>query len=377
MVMDGWTPIYGGGQAHIWEVSKRLVKNHGCKVDILTRKLKDENKKKFVKKEFYYDNKLKIIRVGPTTKFWNLFGRVLSLFSMIKPLVKNNYDIIHAHAYLSAFPTKIAKVWSKKPLVFTIHGTGLDVISDMNKNRFTSFVKTFFEKFILFKLKYDQEISVDSSVLKYKNRNKNLLIIPNGVDVKSYDKIIVSKSKKFKIIFVGRIHPQKGLEYLIKAMPKIISKNPLVEVHIIGTGELEKELKELSKQLNVEKNVFFRGKIFSDALIKEYKSSHLFVLPSLYEGQPLTLLEAWAAKLPVVVTNVGGNKDFVVNEQNGYIIKVKDIDLLAATINKAIRNENLKKIGEEGYRIVNEKYDWDRITERIFLVYKNIIKSKN
>ncbi|MBU1850034.1 MAG: glycosyltransferase family 4 protein, partial [Nanoarchaeota archaeon] len=140
---------------------------------------------------------------------------------------------------------------------------------------------------------------------------------------------------------------------------------------------LEKELKELSKQLNVEKNVFFRGKIFSDALIKEYKSSHLFVLPSLYEGQPLTLLEAWAAKLPVVVTNVGGNKDFVVNEQNGYIIKVKDIDLLAATINKAIRNENLKKIGEEGYRIVNEKYDWDRITERIFLVYKNIIKSKN
>ena len=134
-------------------------------------------------------------------------------------------------------------------------------------------------------------------------------------------------------------------------------------------------MKKLSSDLGLNDFVNFRGKIYGDDLIKEYKSSHLFILPSLYEGQPLTLLEAWGAKLPVLVTDVGGNKDFV-NEENGVLVNSKDVNGLSKELLKLVNKDRnaLKQMGLSGYQMVKENYTWDKVAKKTWRVYDDVVR---
>jgi len=377
MLIDSWKPIWGGGQAHVWELGKRLVQNHGCLVDLLVMNIKGNNDKKVEK---YFNNKLRIFKIGKVSNF-NFISRLGWCCGVIKAIKKinkkRNYDVIHAHANLAGLPAKIAGRMIGVPVIYTVHGCGLEAIKDMYGSGLRSYFLYKVENFLQTKIKYDCEITVDRSFLKYRNRNKNIKVIPNGVDIEKFDRVKIKKSKKFKIIFVGRLHPQKGLTYLLDALDLVKDKLKNVEVHIIGDGELKEELKAKSKKLGLDGVVKFRGKIYGDELIKEYKSSHLFVLPSLYEGQPLTLLEAWAAKLPVIVTDVGGNRDFVVEGENGHILPPKDINKLAKTLLNTINDKSFKKLGGGGYRMIKEKNDWRYVTKNTSEVYCSITSKLN
>ncbi|MBT3297522.1 glycosyltransferase family 4 protein [archaeon] len=373
MIIDSWKPFWAGGQIHVWELCQGLVKNHDCKIDLFVMNLKGNNGGQ---KETYFNDKLNIYYVGKVAEF-NFLPRIKWCYDLIKFVKKKNkkekYDIIHSHANLAGFPGKILNKKLGLPITYTVHGCGLEVIKEMYGNNIKSKILYFLENFLQTKIKYDLEITVDKSFLKYNNFNKKIEVIPNGVDIKKFDSIESNKSDKFKIIFVGRLHPQKGLTYLLDALELIKTELKNVEVHIIGGGELERILKEKTEKLGLSDIVRFRGKIYGDNLIKEYKSSNLFVLPSLYEGQPLTLLEAWGAKLPVLVTDVGGNKDFVIEEKNGYIVNPKDINGLAQTLLKAIKNLTLSQFGEEGYYLVKNNYTWDDMVEKTKSMYENIL----
>jgi len=382
MLIEAWKPIWAGGQVHVWELCKRLVNDYNCEVDLFVMDLKDNcpDKKKndcnYPKQESHFNNKLNIFRIGKQCQPY--FSHRLKWCWRVIKLIKNKhkkkkYDLIHAHANLPGLPGKILSKKLNIPLVYTVHGCGLKAITDMYGKSLKSKILYFTENILQTKIRYNSEITVDSSFLKYKNINNNIQVIPNGVDIEKYDEVKAKKSDKFKIIFVGRIHPQKGLTYLLDALNIIKNGNPLnlknVEVHIIGSGELERRLKQKSQVLGLNEIIKFRGKIYGEELIREYKSAHLFVLPSLYEGQPLTLLEAWAAKLPVIVTDVGGNKDFIITDENGYIIPAKNVKELAQTLLKVINNKNLKNMGEKGYKLVKENYTWDKMVEKVFDVY--------
>ncbi|OYT40916.1 MAG: hypothetical protein B6U86_03395 [Candidatus Altiarchaeales archaeon ex4484_43] len=367
MLIDVWTPVYGGGKAHVWELSKNLVERHNCVVDIYTRKLLDDSGVVYDKDESYFNGRLNVYRVGYAAKYSSLMGRFL--YALLTPFrLKKRYDLIHAHAYYAAYPAKIIQFLTKKPLIFTVHGVALEARGEMDSG-ITSSLKSFMENATLFKLRYDCEISVDSSIRDYKNVNKKIEVIPNGVDVAKFDEVITEKTDKFKILYVGRLHPQKGLKYLIKAAEKVIEKNPGVEFHLIGSGPLEQELRSEVRETGLSRYFRFRGKIFNNQLIKEYKSSRLFVLPSIYEGQPLTLLEAWAAKLPVVATDVGGNKDFIREGVNGYLVEPRNPGKLAEAIIKAIGNKKLDEIGLNGYALVKESYTWVDVAEKTYKLY--------
>ncbi len=376
MLIEAWKPIWGGGQAHVWELANALVKNHECKVDIFVMDIKGSDEKKY---QEYFNGKLRIFRVGNKTRF-NFIDRINWCYK-IKKLIqlehkKETYNLIHAHANLPGWPAKKIGKKLNLPIVYTVHGCGVKSIKDMYKNPIISTVLYWFENYLQTKIKYDYEITVDKSFLEYKNKNKQLSIIPNGASVEKFDKIKSSKSKNFKIIFVGRLHPQKGLSYLIKATNLIRKELGNSEIHLVGGGPEEKELKELTSKLKLHNIIKFRGKIYGDDLVKEYKSANLFVLPSLYEGQPLTLLEAWGAKLPVIVTNVGGNEDFIEEGKNGYMIDAKNIKTLSETLIKAKKNKNLAKMGLEGYKLVKEKYSWNQTAKKTFKIYNKVLKNE-
>ncbi len=379
MLIEAWKPVWAGGQVHVWELCNGLVKDYGCEVDLFVMNLPPKEKEQgFQNKESYLNGKFNVFRVGEKNSPFLIprmkWGRKVIRFILDKNKEKR-YDLIHAHANFPGFPAKIISRKLKIPIVYTVHGCGLQSIKDMYGKGIKSSILSWSERFLQTKIKYDTEITVDSSFLKYKNVNKNIVVIPNGADIERFNQVKVDKSKGFKGIFVGRLHPQKGLTYLLDALAIIKEKfeEKGVEVHLIGSGELEEELKEKSSALGLKEIVKFRGKIYGEEVIKEFKSSHLFILPSLYEGQPLTMLEAWAAKLPVLVTDVGGNKDFVVEGENGYLVPAKDVKRLADTLLKAIRNKELSKMGERGYELVKNNYTWDKMVEKTFEVYQKVL----
>ena len=110
-------------------------------------------------------------------------------------------------------------------------------------------------------------------------------------------------------------------------------------------------------------------------LIREFKSSHLFILPSLAEGQPITLLEAWAAGLPVVVTKVG-SLAYYVKSQNGYLVPPADSQKMAETILKAMENKGLQQMGEHGFWLVKKRYTWFKTAQKYFSVYQKVLSLK-
>ncbi len=372
MLIDVWTPVYGGGKAHVWELSKKLVENHSCTVDIYTRKLTDDSGKIYDKDESYLDGRLNVYRLGIPTKYNSILGRLLYII-LTSLQLRRNYDLYHAHAYYAAYPAKIIRFFKKKPLFFTVHGVALEARQEMDSG-IISRIKSFMEGAILFKMRYDCEISVDSSIKKYRNVNKRIEIIPNGVDVNKFDRFKTRKADKFKILYVGRLHHQKGLKYLIHGAEKIVEVNPEVEFHLIGSGQIDEELREDVEERGLTKYFKFRGEIFNEDLIQEYKSSHLFVLPSIYEGQPLTLLEAWAAKLPVIVTDVGGNRDFIKEGVNGFLVEPRRPYKLSEKIISAMKNRELDKVGVEGYNVVKKNYSWDKVAEKTHNLYTKFLK---
>lgn len=314
VLIDAWFPFIGGAQVQIKNLKRILEKDYNCQFFILH---------------------------APSA---NIFVRFLWSFWVIPQAIylnsKHDFDLIHAHAYWPGIPGNFLSKILKIPVIFTIHGSNL---LDLGVKS----LRGFLEKIILTKVKYDQVISVSSNFLKYKNVNKdNISVIPNGVDVKLFDKVKAKKDRPFKVLFVGRKDPVKGLVYLKQAMVQVRKELPGVQLKVI-TSKVE----------------------YSD-LIKEYKSSHVFVLPSLSEGQPLTLLEAWAAKLPVVVTNVGDNPKMVKNGFNGYLVKPKDSLALTKAVIKLLENKKRSLIGEEGYQLVKDKYSWQKCAQQTYKLYR-------
>ena len=327
VLIDTWYPFIGGGQIH---------------VEKLTNKLSTECN-------------FTIYHAGSISLLSRLVWSFSVIWKVIKDHKKKHFDLIHAHAFLAGFPGKILSTILDVPVVYTVHGShSLDLFklakTHPKLNIKPPTWKYYLEKVLLTKIHYSQIISVSSNFLDYKNVNKSITVIPNGVDIKEFNKILIKKRKQFSIIFVGKDNQIKGLSYLTKAMTKVKKSFPDIKlIKILGN------IKEREK------------------LIKAYKSSHLFVLPSLAEGQPISLLEAWAAKLPVIVTDVGDNSNYIKEGVNGYLVPPADEKALEKTLFKAIKNPRLEELGKAGYNLVKKKYTWEISAEKTLKVYKEVL----
>jgi len=319
ILIDAWLPFVGGAQIQIQNLKRILEENYDCKYYILH---------------------------SPSA---NILIRFLWFFWVIPQAIflnlKNNFDIIHAHAYWPGIPAKVLSFLLRIPVVFTVHGSNLLDLKAKSP-------RALLEKFILTRIKYDRVISVASNFLNYQNVNKEIKVIPNGVAIEEFDQIKVKKPKDFQILFVGREDPVKGLKYLKEAFKIVEKEFPQTKLKIISQGWDRIEL------------------------IKEYKKSHLFVLPSLSEGQPLTLLEAWASKLPVVVTKVGDNPLMVKNGVNGFLVEPKNVQSLADKIIKVLKDNKRELMGEKGYCLVKQKYSWPKCAQKVYNLYKRLISKR-
>ncbi len=380
MIIEAWEPIWGGGQVHVYEICKRLVK-HGVEIDLYVMALKDKGGKVYNKNEELFGGKLRIFRIG-TPKQWEnvtIFNRIywaiLTMIAVIRNHRRKRYDIIHAHAYFPGIPGKILSKLLNVPIIYTVHGAN-------NLELKSNHILAKFENFLLTRIKYDLQITVSRKFLRYTNVNR-AVYIPNGVSLDMF-KYFPKKHKygHFVFLYVGRFDYVKGVDILIRAVQKIKYELLInnVKVRLVGYGYMEKELKKLVTKLNLEGIVEFVGKKVGKDLISEYCGADVFILPSRSEGFPLTILEAWTAKLPVIVTTVGENPYLVKHKYNGWLIVPENVEELAHTLEMFLNmpKRKLELMGERGYQLVVAKYTWDEVSKNLLaLYYKFVTGEKN
>jgi len=198
---------------------------------------------------------------------------------------------------------------------------------------------------------------------------KRIKVIPNGVDFERIEKIMPSQEKS-DIIFAGRLIKEKNVDVLIKAVYLLKRDFPDVKCLIIGDGPEKSKLEKMTVSLGLDKNVKFVGFLKSyDEVISHFKSSKVFVLPSIREGFGIVALEANACGLPVITLNHKMNAacEFIRNGENGFICKLSERDI-AKRILESFDFQGANKCIETA-----KSYDWNRIADMVEKYYEETI----
>jgi len=300
---------------------------------------------------------------------WNYFKvpffMLGEFFSLRKAIKEIQPDIIHAHWIIpQGFVCALLPKKYKVPYVVTTHGG--DIFGLRGK------IPTAIKRYTL---KNAKKITVVSNAIKKEinetiDKDLKVEVISMGVDSKLFNpnKKDNSIKKKYKIkgsflLFAGRLAEKKGVKYLIEAMPSVIKKFPNAKLMIIGTGDLEMELKEQVKNLKIKGNVIFTGAIQNKELPKYYATADIFVGPSVVakggdrEGLGLTFVEAGMSGCFLIGSDVGGIPDVIKNGENGFLTKEKDSKDIADKIILGISKK--KKINPN-----LRKFDWEVIGKR-------------
>jgi len=293
---------------------------------------------------------------------------ILFFYSFIY-LRKIKPDVVHSHSPDLGFVLSFACRVYKIPIINTCHGITFP-------DKHYSLIKRKTEEFLLKYGGFKKIIAVDINSLNDLRKLKinNVVYLPNGVDLDHFNKIRYKRNSKIIFLFVGRIEIDKGLMYLIHAIKKLKNTNKNFEVWLVGVGLNQDYFKKLVIRLNLTEYIKFLGKKSRDETIDCFYKSDVFILPSLHEGFPLTLLEAWAAELPVVITNVGGISKICKNKENALIVPRKNPEAIAEAFKILIKNKTLReKIGKNGREEVKRKYNWESISKQIDNIYQGVI----
>lgn len=370
LVYDAVYPwIKGGGEKRFYDIGTRLQQSKQYDVHFYGMKL--WKGKDVIKKQGMHYHKL-----SKAIPLYNKDKRTISQSIMFGissfKLLKADFDVIDCcgFPYFSLFPAKLACIIKRKPLYSTWHEV-------WGKEYWRSYLgwKGIFG-YAIEKLasKMPNKIIAISDDTKYKlinqlkvNPNK-IIVIPNGIDIKEIEKIPASKEKS-DIIFAGRLLSHKNVDTLIESisyLKKTDSNYKNIKCIIVGDGPELNNLKALTKKLNLQKNIIFKGFIQKhEDVLSLIKSSKVFVLPSTREGFGIVVLEANACGVPVITVNSKNNASqyLIKNNINGYVTEIHE-KYIAKEISKALQKKSW--ITKEYVK----KYDWDNIIKQFMEVYE-------
>lgn len=140
----------------------------------------------------------------------------------------------------------------------------------------------------------------------------------------------------------ARLSPEKGIEFLINALALLSNRGLTLELRLAGDGPQRETLEKLSAELGVSNNVTFLGNLAERQIVDELTEADIFVLPSLAEGVPVSLMEAMAIGVPVIATNIAGTSELVEEGKNGILVRPTDAEALANAIANIVGDHNLR-----------------------------------
>lgn len=339
IILDAWEPIIGGGQKLFLNLIQGLIKNHLCQITLITRALKDDKNKYFTKNQNLLNGQLKVIRLGPVANFHNPAARLWFTLQSVAVALSCKPDLFLASSFLPGITLQLIKLINHSPNALVAIGFGA-------KSRFLKLL----EKIITQTFKYDLLITDDHVFYqKIKTKRKTKFIV-NGVDLPKAS--LTKKWPNFTYLFVGRDEPRKGISVLKESFKVVNKLYPDTQLKLFGPGH---------------------NPVSDQKLHQELSKAHCLILPSLKEGHPLILFEAFSHKLPVIATKVGSVPRFV-NPDNGYLIDPGDTKDLIIAMKLAYKNPSLSILGQNAYQLVSGHYTWKKTVDNYYQALSSLLQ---
>lgn len=300
--------------------------------------------------------------------FWDM-SIWLRLYQDMKA---NRYDVIHTHGFK-------ADLWGA--IVGRLTGVPIIISTVHNQEQYLkNSIVRFIEKWII--------SPIDDTIIVVSEGVKRFLIKTGGIPEKKIKKVYyginpadikIDKERDIReelgidkdaplIGCIGRLVEQKGHKYLIRAAKRVIEIFPQAKFFIIGRGKLEKNLKKLAQNNSLNSGIIFAG--FRTDIYSIIDKLDLIVMPSLWEGLGLVLLEAMALGKPIVATDVGGIPEVVENKKTGILVPAKDPNALAEAIINLLEDYSVAaRMGEMGKASVKERFSSVKMVKEIELIY--------
>ncbi len=374
--------ILGGLGKHVHALARTLV-GEGAEVHLVTKGEPEALKEEIdggvhLYRAPYYSPPPRDFHTMVLQANLNMVERALNVVYEV-----GDVDIIHGHDWLVAHAGKALKHILKRPLVATIHATewGRNQGLHNDLQRYISDVE-WWMMYEAWKVICCSQYMRNELRGVFQVPDDKLRIIPNGVDAREFESKADTRDVKERfaawdekvIFFVGRLVREKGVDVLLEAAPKILERDPKVKFIIAGKGPALESLKAKANALGIANKVYFTGYIDDETRNALYKCAQVAVFPSLYEPFGIVALEAMAARVPVVVSDVGGLGE-VVREDVGVKVAPGDPNSLADGILKILRNSELAAVlRENGYREATTRYNWAGIARQTLDVYTEVIE---
>jgi glycosyltransferase involved in cell wall biosynthesis len=335
------------------------------------------------------NNNFNIIKIKGLKGKLNFLYDPIILLKLIKLLKINHYDIVHTHTTKAGILGRIASRIAGVPVIIHgLHGSTFQAFNSGLLNwllflferltgRFTDayisvsevLSSKYIEKGIGEKEKYYTVYSGMKLDKFYEVREK--------VDYREKQREFGINSGHFVIGNVARLEMRKGHQFLLDAFKKVTleRKDYPLKLLIIGEGEDREKLENYTKKLNLEDKVIFAG--YREDVGELMVIMNIFVLTSLREGLPRVLVQAAAVGMPSIAFNVDGVSEIIKDNQNGFLIRPKDIEQLASRIIKYIDNQELVLLhSQRGREFIKDKWSIEDMVDKIDKIYQDLIQEK-
>jgi glycosyltransferase involved in cell wall biosynthesis len=365
------TLLKGSGQVRvIKEISGRLHEK-GHKIFIFSRQIDDQIP--FSRKITVFGNKIPFVR-GFT-------------FGLKCGLILKDFDIIHTQYHPGIFTGNIAQIFEKIPHIFTFHGFA-PIFQWRSAKQQIKMIDHRLGTYLNLRMGVAHILPV-SNYLKnelithYRIPKEKITTIYNGIDLQRFNPKNSGEmiKEKYKIgnnkivLFLGRLAPYKGIQFLLNAIPMIQKDAPKTKFIIAGSAREDVlNLKRFISRLGIAKSLIFTGFVPEDEIPNLYAASDIFCYPSLWEGFGLTPAEASASGKPVVAFNHCAIPEVIKQKRTGILVPPKDVKELADAVAFLLQNETIaQKMGMEGRKRTESLFTWDKTVEKTIEIYKKYI----
>ncbi len=299
---------------------------------------------------------------------------VLSLRRLIKEIKP---DLIHAGpiqtcgfiALLSGFRPVLAMSW------------GYDLVQEAERNSWMKRITTYVLQNSAFFIS-DARVSRDKAVAFGMDPEKTV-IFPWGIDLKHFHprdaknrkpKVAGANGKSFTLFSNRTWESMYGVDVLAKAFVKVATTNPNVNLILLGGGSQGPRIRQILMNGGVLDRVHFGGQIGQADLPRWYHMADIYISPSHVDGSSVSLMEALACGLPCLVSDIPGNREWIVEGENGWLFCDGDVDDLADKILYAIKSRRLfKKMGESARKTAEQKADWKKNFGKLLESYEAVM----
>lgn len=368
----------GGMQYHAQVLSEGLVKK-GHEVTVWTTAHPDKHIEIVNGVEIHY---LDHTRAGSYFEgYWE----------EIKKRLKDNihkFDIIHSQSSAG-----LSVVNMGIPLVTTFHGTALDEVRTkinlMTLDDPISFIKMPLSliRDIYGHFRYATQIANNSDAL-IAISNEQEIIYNQIYKVKKVFKVYTGTDEKFfrplakiedknSILMVCRIEKDKGIQYMVKAMPEVLKSIPDAKLRVIGDGSYKPKIQKLINKLNLNDSVSLWGTVDMDMLPVYYNTHTIFVNSTIRQnGYDLTLIESMSCGRPTIATDIGSIPTLINDGENGILVEKKNLsELSSAVISLLTNKEDCQWLGEHARKTILDKFTNNIMVDETIKVYHEVIEN--